>query len=130
MSFVRSIYVAGAIVFASSTLVLAADLGGSMKDSGWHGTSACFLMRRSPILDMSSAADMQVEVEKRYEHSVEVANTESVIASRRPVFPWAVEAKVACGKAIGYFNGREINEPTISKCDCYYGRMLAHQGHR
>ena len=79
---------------------------------------------------MSSAADMQVEVERRYEHSVEVANTETVIASVRPVFPWAVEAKAACGKAIGYFKGREINEVTISKCDCYYGRMIAHHGYR
>ena len=130
MSLVRSIYIASIVLFASSTLVSSADLGGSTKDGGWYGSSACFVMRRSPILNMSSATDMRFAVEKRYEHSVEVANTETVIASVRPIFPWAVEAKVACGKAIGFLNGREINEETISQCDCYYGRMLAHRGYR
>ena len=114
------------IILSSSGIALAADMGGSVKDGGWHSPRTCFLMRRSPILDLPSTSAMRSEVEKRYDHSVAVSERQHVIASRRAVFPWAVEAKAACGQAIGYFKGREINDEAISKCDCFYGRMLSH----
>ena len=25
--------------------------------------------------------------------------------------------------AVGYFNGGEVNEETVTKCDCFYQRM-------
>lgn len=95
-------------------------------ERGWRGHPYCFLMRRSPILDLASVGDMRAAVEQRYEHALKVSVSERVIFSRRPVFPWAVEAKAACGRAIGFFRGREVNAVMISKCDCYHGRMLAH----
>ena len=49
---------------------------------------------------------------------------DSTVYSRSPRFDWSTEAKAACGIAIGFFRGREVNEDAISKCDCYYGRML------
>lgn len=125
-----------ALLFAALVGVVAASLPsalmadglsrGSIKDSGQYAGATCFLMRRSPILDLTSTSDMRTAVEQRYEHSVDVSLARSTIYSRRAVFPWALEAKAACGKAIGYFNGREVNEEMISKCDCYHGRMLAH----
>jgi hypothetical protein len=106
---------------ASSNVSTAADLGGS----GAYAGDTCFQMRRSPILDLASADQMEVEVEKRYSHALEVSLADTTIANRSPRFAWSNEAKVACGKAIGYFRGREINEEMISKCDCFHGRMLS-----
>lgn len=99
---------------------LAADFGGGAE----HPSQYCYTMRRSPILDLASADQMQSEVRKRYDHALDVSEQNTTIASASPRFPWSTEAKVACGKAIGYFSGREVNEDMISKCDCYYGRML------
>lgn len=97
---------------------MAADFGG--RSSG----DTCFLMRRSPILDLKEVDQMQTEVERRYEHALGVSESKAAIANQSPRFLWAIEAKAACGKAIGYFYGREINEDMVSKCDCYHGRML------
>ena len=103
--------------------VMAADLagGGARADAG----ETCFLMRRSKILDLSTADQMATEVERRYTHALNVSLADTTIANRSPRFAWSNEAKVACGKAIGYFKGREINEDMVSKCDCYHGRMLS-----
>jgi hypothetical protein len=98
----------------------AADFGGA----GDHPSPYCYTMRRSPILDLSSQDAMEREVQDRFAHALDVSTQDSTISSRSPRFPWASEAKVACGMAIGYFRAREINEEMISKCDCYYGRML------
>lgn len=98
----------------------AADFGGAAE----HPSQYCYTMRRSPILDLSSQDAMEREVHDRYAHALDVSTQDLTISSRSPRFPWATEAKVACGMAIGYFRAREINEEMISKCDCYYGRML------
>lgn len=97
----------------------AADFGGSGR-----GGDTCFLMRRSPILDLSDTDKMLGEVERRYEHALDVSVSKAALANQSPRFLWAIEAKAACGKAIGYFHGREINEDMVSKCDCYHGRMM------
>lgn len=112
-----------AISVAASDRVIAADLSGSGVRAATG--EACFLMRRSKILDLASADQMATEVEKRYSHALEVSLADRTIANRSPRFAWSNEAKVACGKAIGYFKGREINEDMVSKCDCYHGRMLS-----
>ena len=114
-------------VFAIATMAsdrgMAADLagGGARASAG----EACFLMRRSKILDLSSADQMATEVERRFTHALEVSLADTTVANRSPRFAWSNEAKIACGKAIGYFKGREINEDMVSKCDCYHGRMLS-----
>jgi hypothetical protein len=114
---------AGLTMICASGPGRAADL-----DSGGRGASSagtmCIIMPRSPLLELSSDR-LQSEVERRYQHAVDVAADESTISSRSARWVWSNEAKVACGKAIGYFAGREINEETISKCDCFHGRMLA-----
>ena len=112
-----------AIAAVASDRAMAADLagGGARADAG----ETCFLMRRSKILDLSTADQMATEVERRYMHALNVSLADTTIANRSPRFAWSNEAKVACGKAIGYFKGREINEDMVSKCDCYHGRMLS-----
>lgn len=129
MKAILAVGLAGALLAAATSATLANGQR-FIKDHGWRASPYCFLMRRSPILELASVADMRAAVEERYEHALDVSLTERVIYSRRPVFPWAVEAKAACGRAIGYFKGREVNVEMISKCDCYHGRMLSHLRHR
>lgn len=125
------VVLAGALLATSTSATMANGQGRrSIKDNGWQASPYCLPMRRSPILDLPSMADMRAAVEERYERALEISSTERVIYSRRPVFPWAVEAKAACGRAIGYFKGREVNVEMISKCDCYHERMSAHLRHR
>ncbi len=121
-------HIANLLKAALAGIVLSTGLAASAAqaaDFGGHsGGDTCFLMRRSPILDLREVDQMQTEVERRYEHALGVSESKAAIANQSPRFLWAIEAKAACGKAIGYFNGREINEDMISKCDCYHGRML------
>jgi len=84
----------------------------------------CIHLHRSSILDLPSTSDMEAEVTSRFEHALEVSRAEPTVYSRSPLYPWANEAKIACGKAIGYFKGRETNVEMVSKCDCYYSRMV------
>ena len=119
------------VAAALASLLMASTPNASMADglvssSTRDRSATCFLLRRSPILNMSSVSDMRAAVEQRYERSVDVSIARRTIYSRRAVFAWASETKVACGKAIGYFKGREVNVVMISKCDCYHGRMVAH----
>lgn len=109
------------LLVAGPASAVAADLGGV---EGVEAADTCFLMRRSPILDLASADEMEAEVANRYETALRVATDGATINSRSPRYVWSTGAKTACGKAIGYFHGREINEDMISKCDCYHGRML------
>ena len=119
-AFTATILIGGAFGTAG-----AADLGGGATAAALaEGSRMCVVMPRSRILDLNSTSDMEREVDRRYQHAVQVADDKSTIASRTPRWIWSNEAKVACGKAIGYFSGREINEEMISKCDCYHRRML------
>lgn len=94
-------------------------------DFGYGYSSAyCVHLQPSPILDLPSSTEMRAEVEQRYADAVDASYAQPTIYSRSPRYFWALEAKVSCGMAIGFFKGREINEETISKCDCHYNRML------
>lgn len=94
-------------------------------DFGYGYSSAyCVHLQPSPILDLPSSAEMRDEVEQRYADAVDAAYAQPTIYSRSPRYFWAMEAKVSCGMAIGFFRGREVNEEMISKCDCHYNRML------
>ncbi len=114
---------------------LAADLG---YETDHYGGSSCHLMRRSPLVDLGDAQDIYEAVEQRFQHALDVSLEPGTLASSSARYDWAIEAKIACGKATGYLGGAghrgyfhrnvlrrgEINEDMISKCDCYYGRMI------
>lgn len=86
-------------------------------------SKGCLLARRSPILDLPSAADMRAAVDQRLATAVAVATSERTIYNPSPRFVWASETKAYCGMAVGYFDGGEVNETTVTKCDCFYERM-------
>lgn len=83
----------------------------------------CLMARRSPILDLPSAAEMRSAVDQRLSTAITVATAERTIVNTSPRFVWASEAKAYCGMAVGYFDGGEVNELAVTKCDCFYERM-------
>lgn len=115
----RTLALAGAIA-------LVAGAAGAA-DMGVHNPGYCGVLVRSPLLDQPLAT-MRQAVDERYERSVQVAEMTPTIYNTSPRFVWASEAKVACGMAIGFFGGGEVNEEMVSKCDCFYGRMVAYTG--
>jgi hypothetical protein len=87
--------------------------------------AACGTLVRSPLLSLP-VGDMQQQVSMRLDRSAEVAKATPTIYGTSPRFVWASEAKVACGMAVGFFGGGEVNEDMVNKCDCFYGRMMAY----
>lgn len=94
-------------------------------DVGVYNPGSCGVLVRSPLLDQP-LAQMKQAVDERYSRSVQVSEMTPTIYSTTPRFVWASEAKVACGMAIGFFGGGEVNDEMVSKCDCFYGRMVAY----
>jgi hypothetical protein len=88
-------------------------------------STSCLVSGRSPLLDLPPA-EVARAVEFRYGRAVATSNEGSVIASARPVFPWAMEARMACGTAIGYLAGGVVDDVSVSKCDCFHDRMIGH----
>lgn len=109
----------------TTTLALAAAAPAVAADAA--GAAQCGILVRSPLLNLPTP-EMQQQVTLRLDRSVQVANAASTITSTSPRFVWASEAKVACGIAVGFFGGGEVNEEAVSKCDCFYGRMLTYTG--
>lgn len=86
---------------------------------------ACGIMPASPLLSLATP-QMLEQVNVRFGRSIEIVNAPQTISSPSPRFVWATETKAACGIAIGYFGGGEVNEEWVNKCDCFYGRMMAY----
>lgn len=85
--------------------------------------NSCLIAERSPLLDLPTSEIFR-EVDFRYGRAVATSKERVVIASARPVFPWALEARVACATAIGYLKGAVVDDVSISKCDCFHDRMI------
>lgn len=96
--------------------VEAADLG---PNGGF-----CLRLTPSPVLETGDLHTISAQVDEWYTHSLDVSQNEPVIASARPAFLWASEAKVYCGMAKGFLSAGEIDAETVSKCDCFHGRMV------
>ena len=77
------------------------------------------------LVPLSTVPELRLQIDQKYAHSVEVAARTDVIYSSRPTFIWASEAKVACGKAIGYLKSNTVDAQYIGKCTCFYDRMLS-----
>jgi hypothetical protein len=84
----------------------------------------CAVAGTSNLILTENVAELKSEVVRLMDESVAVANSSEWINSSRPVFVWASEAKVACGKAYGYLRTNYKDEDTINKCECFYSRMV------
>ena len=105
------------LVGVLSLPVVAADAAYSL--SGGQCTFA-----EQSMLHLLPEDEIEVRVAGYYEEAAGALKSEAVVGSRSPAFVWASETKFQCGKAIGYLEGGTIDEDSIQKCDCFYGRYL------
>jgi hypothetical protein len=106
--------------FASAAL--AADLAGERVYYSAGGS--CRLIHPSPILSyLPDTGRVEAEIWRRLDYSSLIAAHPAVIFNRSVAYIWANEAKVSCGKAVGF---RDINFDAIDRCDCFYNRMLSY----
>jgi hypothetical protein len=84
----------------------------------------CAVAGTSNLVLTENVVELKSEVVRLMDESVAVANSTEWINSSRPVFVWASEAKVACGKAYGYLKTSYRDEDTINKCECFHSRMV------
>ena len=84
----------------------------------------CAVAGTSNLVLTENLDELRGEVVRLMDESVSVAKSSEWINSSRPVFVWASEAKVACGKAYGYLRTNYKDEDTINKCECFHSRMI------
>ena len=63
-------------------------------------------------------------VQEHYVYSKKISEEQKIVYSARPTYPWADQARVYCGMAIGYFEYGEFNDEAVGKCECFYGQMI------
>jgi hypothetical protein len=105
------------LVSVLSLPVVAADLSYSVPGG------QCTFAEQSQLY-LLPEDEIEVRVAGYYDETAAALKSEAVIGSRSPAFLWASEAKFQCGKAIGYLKGGSIDEESVQKCDCFYGRYL------
>ncbi|SJM32253.1 hypothetical protein [Mesorhizobium delmotii] len=84
----------------------------------------CRVVGTSNLVQTDNIVDLKNQVVQLMDESVAVANSSEWIYSSRPVFVWASEAKVACGKAYGYLKTNYRDEDYLNKCECFHDRMV------
>jgi hypothetical protein len=115
-----ALLIAGASSLLAASVANAADL-----PRRGEPLSSCLISGRSPLLDLP-VGEISREVDFRYGRAVATSNERAAIQSSRPAFTWAMEARLACGTAIGYLRGSVVDDDSISKCDCFHDRMVGY----
>ncbi|WP_109574042.1 hypothetical protein [Aminobacter sp. AP02] len=109
---------AGFCVFAFAGQAVAADL------IDMPTASYCRVASTSDLALNDNLGEVRTEVVRLMDESVAAANSSQWIDSKRPVFVWASEAKVACGIAYGYLRTNYRDADSINKCECFHSRMV------
>lgn len=86
----------------------------------------CIPIRSAQLLLVEENVDLSNQVVDMMNEAVSVADDPVIIANSRPAFTWANEAKIACGKAIGYLAADYRDEQYLNKCECFYQRMQSY----
>jgi hypothetical protein len=112
--FAAMFLVAGGAAYAADMLETQAPVGGQC------------VAGAPVVLTGTSDGALRVEVTKLMEEAISVAESPQWVASPRPVFVWASEAKVACGKAFGYLRSGHQDPEYLYKCECFHSRMISY----
>ncbi len=110
--------IGGLCVLAFAGQVAAADL------IDVPTASYCRLATTSDLALNENIGEVKTEVVRMMDEAVTAANSSQWLESARPVFVWASEAKVACGKAYGYLKTNYRDEDYLNKCECFHSRMV------
>lgn len=84
----------------------------------------CAVAGTSTLVLTENMTELKGEVVRLMDESITIADSPEWINSSRPVFVWASEAMVACGKAYGYLRTNYKDEDYINKCECFHSRMV------
>lgn len=87
-------------------------------------TPHCAVAGDTRLLYVEDHAQLTHEVVRLMDEAVAVSESPRWVGSSRPVFLWASETKVACGKAYGYLQSHYRDAEYLSKCDCFHARMI------
>lgn len=87
-------------------------------------TNYCRVAGPSNLALTEDMGQLKTEVVRMMDEAVAAANSSEWVDLSRPVFVWASEAKVACGKAYGYLKTSYRDEDYLNKCECFYDRMV------
>lgn len=75
------------------------------------------------VMSLPTIQEMANEITARYVSAAQTSEMESVQASRTTRYQWALQARAACGIALGYLSTNEVNPDRLWNCECYYERM-------
>ena len=81
---------------------------------------------QSSLLAVEDKSELKDAIDDLMEDSIAVAASPQWVGSARPVFLWASETKVACGKAHGYLRSGTRDAEYIYKCECFHARMTSY----
>jgi hypothetical protein len=110
-----------------ATLIVTAIFAGQAHSADMVGeltTNYCAVASTSNLLMTEDDAQLKTEIVRLMDEAVLVAKSEEAINLSKPVFVWASEAKVACGKAYGYLQSNYREEDYINKCECFHERLV------
>jgi hypothetical protein len=114
----------GKLIAAALAVAMGVALPASAMAADLTVYAQCVAAENADLIQIEDRSVLQEQIDQRFIHSVEVADSEEYISSTRPTFIWASETKVACGKAIGYLKSNTIDPQYINKCECFYDRMV------
>lgn len=112
---VPAIFLSGALALSSTAI--GADL---LLYSGGQCTNY-----RQSALPLQPVEEIRQSVSANLESAKAGMDDPSVLASRKPAFVWAMEARWACSAALGYLNGNYVDEESVQKCDCFHQQYVA-----
>lgn len=69
-------------------------------------------------------ADIMATVQSHYAVADAAIEDNRALYSSRQIFPWALETRFACGRAIGFWQGGSLHAQSVLDCDCFYNRMM------
>lgn len=93
-------------------------------DPYWRVGQSCGVSTVSSHMSLPDAGIVGI-VEAHYAVADAASRDARAIGSQRQVFNWAMEARHACGTALGYWAGGVLHSESIQKCDCFYNRMIS-----
>ena len=76
------------------------------------------------VISSLSDAEIIATVESHYAVADAAIGDNRAIYSSRQIFPWALETRFACGRAIGFWQGGSLHAQSVIDCDCFYNRMM------
>lgn len=115
-SLLRLLVAGSALVMSGAAM--AADLSGS------YGARIC-ISHTDSALASQPVETIRQTVWSNLDSAKAGMSDPAVLASARPAYTWAMEARWACETAAGYLKGGHVDAESVEKCDCFHQRYVS-----